>query len=1349
METVNEGNIDNEVAGQVDGIPYAIMEANSFMQLVMVLAKPADIKIYADHEAMRAATKEAMSRGGQNFGAIKDIDMAGEAAGAWTVARSSDPAQWHAGYTDEVTEIVLNAHGMEGGIILEKGWRLSMMPVISELVAAHRLWNTENGTAFEVRVEPDARRFGNEFKDTAIIGSSMPVELFGFAMRKLAASGYGTLKFARVSEDQCPQVQIGARVKTWAWKKIHARVGQMVWVTGFDMDEYGDSTASGEVLGLLCHLLGDVSVARVSAARGFTKTKRVLVEFALSDAPEIFAKLEAVTAAAKGGQGIKCCGRLVTVVKGTTAATEVYENLHKLQVSETAGEGGGQLKEQIAGLADKLAEAEEKAATEAAASAGRQGLMAEELQQLGEQAVTMGAALEEAARDRERAEVLAAAAREEARKAALEVTHLTEMLRRMAGGGLERLEGGVARLEGGASAAAEIVMVESATSDSLATQVAEVHPGGKASAEAATRRGAGSRGTGAAGHAAGVAGRLRATALLLCMAATSPMSNAGSESASRACGAWSAECRVGGKSGNTPGGGGGGAVSRSGVWVGPVCESSAALLERGGVGGGARDSSIHLRPQLPPRAQFSNCSASPANAALVSFCTGRLWWGDSGRGGERGGDGSAVRRGGPGEADDGHQEEVERERGRGARAMGGEVRHELDSIGGGRSAAGADGSGDGEPMGGPAAQRRDSGADAGSGRVRDETELVAAGAVAVYEVGRSDGELGGGELEPGGADGREEGPGAADEGAAVRGGGGDGYRQCEEASTWQELDHCPQEGGAGRTRGGAARGEEGGGVGHRWVWQGEGDGVPTGGGDASEGGGRLEAVGGAEGQAAHADGHAGAGAAREWRRGGWGSTDAGEGGGGAAGHQSAIGGVAGGGARAVGGGAVARDGGLTGWASRAGVVVQRRGDGEGEGQDARGAGAAVCGDVRGGARCHLHGRQGEGVAAEIRGGGGGGSTAARMPQQGVLHPEGATVRDGEQDGGGAGDEARRVERDAIVPAAVAGTAGGGGEGRGGEAQGRAGVAAQGAGEAIGGRGGGAEGGGEVRADGDHDRGDGRSAAATTRDALQQGADGAAKLAVRLAPCGERLRGVGGGASPEATVVGGRAARLAGGGVRADGARVGGGQGGDGGGDDGDGGGGDGDGGSGEDDGGGGEGDGGGGEGDGGGGEGEGGGGLGEGGGGEGEGGGGEGDGEGGEGDGGGGEGDGGGGEGEGGGDEGEDAASGRAAGKAVSKAQALEEAPLPEPPPKGCSGSTGGYEYGGGTTRSIDTARVATEGDGDGDGDGEGDGFGTWATTTCPLAYYPPPGYSSCPGREAVRMPDHCGFLAIRPMAAV
>ena len=57
-----------------------------------------------------------------------------------------------------------------------------------------------------------------------------------------------------------------------------------------------------------------------------------------------------------------------------------------------------------------------------------------------------------------------------------------------------------------------------------------------------------------------------------------------------------------------------------------------------------------------------------------------------------------------------------------------------------------------------------------------------------------------------------------------------------------------------------------------------------------------------------------------------------------------------------------------------------------------------------------------------------------------------------------------------------------------------------------------------------------------------------------------------------------------------------------------------------------------------------------------------------------------------------------------------------------------------------------------------------WANTTCPLVYYPfdrillmisridtigarqnpPPGHSSCLGREVVRMPDRCGFLAIR-----
>ena len=1275
MDVMNEGNTNNEIAGQVAGIPYATIDSNSFMEQVIILHKPESIATYADHKAMQTCTKEALSRCGSNFGALKDISLStGEAAGAWSVARTSDPTQRPAGYSQEMTEVPLNAHGMQGGILLEKGFKLPFMQVLTEVVAATRLWNTENGTEYEVMVEPDARRFGTDFKDTTIIGSSMPVELFALAMRKLALSEYGALKFTRISEDQCPQVQIGARVKTWTWKKIEARCGQFVWITGFEQDDYGDTTCSGAVLGLLCSLLGDVSVGRTGAARGFTKTKRVLVEFAMCDALTVFAKLDAATVAAKAGQGINCCGLLVTVVKGTAAATEVYQNLHKLQLSETAGEGGGQLKEQIAMLADKLAEAEEKAATESEASAGRQQAMAEELQLLGSQAVEMGTALTTAARQQARAEQLAAARGEQAEKAAKkaedgaqEVKHLSEMIRRLTGGGK-------ARLEGGASAGPEIVMLESGDAESPATQAAEVHLGGTASAEADTRRGAGSRGTGAACHAAGVAGRLRAAALLLCMAATSPMSNAGSESASRACGAWSAECRVGGKSGNTPDGGGGGAVSRSGVWVGPVCESSAALLKRGGVGGGARDSSIHLRPQLPPREQFSNCSASLANAALASSCAGRWWRGDIGRGRGHGGDGATVRRGGPGEADGERQEEVERERGRGAGTMGGGVRLNLDSVGGGRSAAGADGAGDGESMEGPAAQRRDCGADAGSGRVRGGTELGAAGAAAIYEAGRLDGGLGGGELGPGGADGREEGAGATDEGAAVRGGGGDGYGQREEASSWQELDHCPQGGGAGRTRGGAAREEEGGGVGHRWGWHGEGDGVSTGGGDAAEGGGHLEAVGGAERQAAHADGYAGAGAACEWRRGGWGSTDAGEGGGGAAGLQSAIGGVAGGGERAVGGRAVARDGRLSGWTSRAGDVEQRRGDGGGEGQDTRGAGAAVCGDVRGGARCHLHGRQGEGVAAAVCGGGGGGSTAARMPQQGVPRPEGTTVRDGEQDGGGAGDEARRVERDAVVPAAVAGTAGGGGERRGGEAQGRAGVAAQGAGEATGGRGGGAEGGGEVRADGDYDRGDGRPTAATARGALQQGAGGAAKLAVRLAPRGERLRGIGGGAPSEATVVGGRATRLAGGGVKADGARDGGGQGrGGGGGDDGDGGGGDGDGGGGEGGGGGGEGDGGGGEGDGGGGEGEGGGGLGEGGGGEGEGGGGEGDGGGGEGDGGGGEGDGGGGEGDGGGGEGE--------------------------------GGGGLGEGGGGEGEGGGGEGEGGGGDGDGD-DGEGEGSG-------------------------------------------
>ena len=162
------------------------------------------------------------------------------------------------------------------------------------------------------------------------------------------------------------------------------------------------------------------------------------------------------------------------------------------------------------------------------------------------------------------------------------------------------------------------------------------------------------------------------------MAVTSPMSNAGSESASRGYGAWPVECRVGGKSGNTPDGGGSGAVSRSGVWVGPVCESSAVFLRHGGEGFGARDSSLHLLPELPPLAHNNFCNS--VNATTLALCSRCDMWCDVGCGRGHGGGGSAHRLGWPGE----RQEEVECARGRGAVAVGGGVRRQVELSGEGR-----------------------------------------------------------------------------------------------------------------------------------------------------------------------------------------------------------------------------------------------------------------------------------------------------------------------------------------------------------------------------------------------------------------------------------------------------------------------------------------------------------------------------------------------------------------------------------------------------------------------------------------------------------------------------------------
>ena len=110
--------------------------------------------------------------------------------------------------------------------------------------------------------------------------------------------------------------------------------------------------------------LGDVTVLKVSAANGFEKTRRVLIECQMSDGRRLDEAVDQLTAAAKMGRGILVDGALVTIVSGQAAALEVYKNLHKLQVREQSGAGGSALRDQLSALSEKLSEAEEKAVEE-------------------------------------------------------------------------------------------------------------------------------------------------------------------------------------------------------------------------------------------------------------------------------------------------------------------------------------------------------------------------------------------------------------------------------------------------------------------------------------------------------------------------------------------------------------------------------------------------------------------------------------------------------------------------------------------------------------------------------------------------------------------------------------------------------------------------------------------------------------------------------------------------------------------------------------------------------------------------------------------------------------------------
>ena len=157
-------------------VPYAQYDVSVRMKSIGLIKNEEDIAAYASSHVVMQRTKRELARDFRELDGGTELKLVnGTASGLWCITRPERDDALPPGFDNRFVQIRLDLAGAASGVRLEGDWarRVNCGKLLTEIVAAHAVYNRAFGTSHEVIFEPNAARFGGkELKEVPILAST-------------------------------------------------------------------------------------------------------------------------------------------------------------------------------------------------------------------------------------------------------------------------------------------------------------------------------------------------------------------------------------------------------------------------------------------------------------------------------------------------------------------------------------------------------------------------------------------------------------------------------------------------------------------------------------------------------------------------------------------------------------------------------------------------------------------------------------------------------------------------------------------------------------------------------------------------------------------------------------------------------------------------------------------------------------------------------------------------------------------------------------------------------------------------------------------------------------------------